>query len=72
MKKYIIKNCPAYLKYNKCLHNGHCDNITDCALKRIVNECGYASPDGGFNDSEAQDLASEILEQLDIEECENE
>ena len=77
MKKYIIKNCPAMDDQARCMA-GHiitcnylkeCEFITTCLLKKIAETCGYASPDGGFNDSEAQDLANEILELLDIEEC---
>ena len=65
MKNYIVRNCPAYLKYNKCLHNGHCDNITDCLMKRIVAECKWETN----IDIECRgDLAERILSELEIEE----
>lgn len=65
MKNYIITNCPAYLKYNKCFHNGHCDNITDCVMKRIIDECKDMASDEDFY---AYDFAKEILQLLEIEE----
>lgn len=78
MMKYIIKNCPAYLKYNKCFHNGHCDNITDCLLKRIVGElrkeactgidCNWCMKKCNL---EKVTFSKKILELLEIEECEN-
>ena len=82
----IIKNCPAYRTeceeifnflgsekiFNACLKSAgiSCKDITNCLLKRIADKCGYTSPDGGFNDSEAQDLANGIIDLLEIEECE--
>ena len=73
--KYRITNCPAYLKYNKCLHNNHCDNITDCLLKRIVELCDsnaskvlYEGETSKLKFVEGNPFAKKILEQLEIEE----
>ena len=62
MSKYIIKNCPCRMELheNDCFgHTGYynCCACTDCLLKRIVKQAGYC-------------LCPEILELLDIEECE--
>lgn len=76
--KYIIKNCPNFIaEYSffdacKCeksntingIHQQYCKDIPDCLLKQISDKCN-----DGFNDSEAQALASEILQLLGIGEC---
>lgn len=78
MTKYIIKNCPALLISGIC--NGinvkglACKNNTDCLLKRIVELCKepnepYYNPECEFGIGRT-DLAEEILELLEIEECE--
>lgn len=84
--KYIIKNCPACILDPSCcaqwhINNGNakdCSDITDCVIKRIVNIC-KAEKDKGFcmtrygakvPVSEGWDLACEILQLLEIEECE--
>lgn len=74
MKKYIIKNCPACLEFTKLCDSSSvsdkasmCKDITDCLLKRIVNECKWETN----IDVECRgDLAERILSELEIEECE--
>ena len=45
MKKYIIKNCPAYCYLGKECHNEEsqygvsCCEITNCIMKKIVELC---------------------------------
>ena len=81
MKKYIITNCPAYLKINKCLYNGHCSPVTDCLLKRIVellkvdiDTCDRCDGVGYFEGCEDTNCCfyriMKIQELLEIEECE--
>ena len=66
----IIKNCPAYMydkqfNRNVCKKNlipyetccEECQDINDCVMKQIVKQAGYC-------------LCPEILDLLDIEECE--
>ena len=80
--KYVIKNCPAFdSKYNECHskiepHKLYCQDYTDCVMKKIVEKCrdskfylkhyGHPENDGVKNYT----LAKEILELLNIEECE--
>ena len=84
--KYIIKNCPAILRvsevcnsYEKAFDN-HClcQDCTDCLLKRIVKRCRKEQEyhkewqkETGFNyAATGLRLANEILQLLDIQECE--
>lgn len=79
MKSYIIKNCDCYNLGACCTPNAdrlYCKDITSCVLKWIVNKC-KAEKDKGFvmsrygckvPVSEGWDLASEMLELLEIEE----
>ena len=71
----IVKNCPAYLKINKCLHNGHCNNITNCVIKQICAACNdivkarffqnrYGVTEPKF---EGYGLAVSIIEKLEVE-----
>lgn len=70
MSKYIIKNCPAYLKdaLDFCLAKNAtqaiCYNCTDCVLKQIVDYCldNEKYGDGYYTNP--------ILELLDIQEVE--
>lgn len=81
--KYIIKNCPKLAtNYFSCVENQCgvntntlCKNISDCLLKQIAEKCDlnvskvlYEGESLKF--IEGNKLASEILELLDIEECE--
>lgn len=77
-KKYIIKNCPCYSWEEGCkngkVEEWHCQDCTDCLLKRIVDLCKepnepYYNPECEFGKGRT-DLAEEILELLDTEECE--
>ena len=98
MSKYIIKNCPAYNNIRKnCGEKPweDCENITDCAMKKIIEKCITVINDDvclncnkferGLDcyecdyDGHREDicmnrsyvtLAKEILDMLDIEECE--
>ncbi len=70
---------PQFLKEWRCCTTGSnlkkCENITDCVMKKIVEECNnakmrasdyYRTPfNGGVYDE-----AKRILDFLDIEECE--
>lgn len=74
MKKYIVKNCPAFCDYTRqCrgaydrkISHQYCsgNNDTDCLLKRIVELCeeNYGN--------ENYELANAILNLLEIEEVE--
>jgi hypothetical protein len=66
MKKYIIRNCPAYdnsIEEWNCLGSDACEcKDGHCLLKRIVEKAKNASP---YNF-----LSKEILDMLEIEECE--
>lgn len=76
MKKYIIKNCPAY---KGCCTNefrqGLCSDISDCLLKRIVELCKITEY-RVFNHKrevigiKPSLLAGRILSLLEIEEAE--
>lgn len=89
--KYIVRNCPAFTeddnRYGLCFddYNGYCKpckDITECLLKRIVNElrnddCDILYNGNCFmykNHAECCNLllSEKILELLEIEECENE
>jgi len=40
MKKFIVKNCPAFKKY--CTNEfkyGICQNISKCIIKQTINHC---------------------------------
>lgn len=80
MKKYIIKNCPAYdydeeFNFHICKQPlvpyecsvEDCRKCTDCLLKRIVEKCKDMTSDKDFY---AYDFAKEILQLLEIEEVE--
>ena len=69
MNKYIIKNCGCNPACDECYTR--CKDITDCLLKRIVNDCkeqlnGLKIGVYTLNDI----LANNILKMLDIEEIE--
>lgn len=76
--KYIIRNCNVlYFNPDKtAICNDlmiecpcYCKDCTDCILKQIVEKCKAEinlRPDANIDD----DFAKEILELLDIEECE--
>lgn len=99
MSKYIITNCPAYRTeceeifnflgsekiFNACLKSAgiSCKDITNCPLKRIVDECYKATHEDlvitdDYNKTACEvaeiygrvGLAQEILQLLGIEECE--
>lgn len=85
MKKYVIKNCPTYKKDCYCIQGyTHilCQDCTDCLLKRIVEkckdaqkECSCKNPNKDIDCFECTsggraELGTEILELLEIEECE--
>ena len=69
--KYIIRNCPCYdangdeydcsWEYSKELY---CQDCTDCILKQIVKKCKKSL------EVSYCPIEQEILELLDIEECE--
>ena len=83
--KYIVKNCPScwYIYCDKeyeCNFRGSgitkpCKERTDCLMKQIVKKCN-----GGINKVlydgdfikvvDRNKIASEIMNLLDIEECE--
>ena len=83
-KKYIITNCPSlnqarnlcneiistcYADYNMGREAVWCEDCTDCLLKKIVEKC---REEIRTNDrwSDSRTFAEEILELLEIEECE--
>ena len=78
--KYIIKNCPAIMKSMVCVNDKHsnlCQDITDCVLKRIAEICDnngskilYDSEIKKLKFFQGDKSANEILELLDMEECE--
>ena len=71
MSKYIIKNCPAYCYLGKECHNeegqygASCCEITDCAMKQIVEKCME-----NWEDMTTDRFQRELLDLLDIQECE--
>lgn len=85
--KYIIKNCPAITQMTKLCDNAcpevtMCKDITDCLLKRIVNECKMNMSDGDLkyilehknNEgiiwlTDSSKAILNILKLLEIEEC---
>ena len=79
MGKYTIKNCPAY---GECIVD-ECQDCTDCVLKQIVELCKdyykNCEIEGNCIDNRTctscffgggNELAQDILSNLDIEECE--
>jgi hypothetical protein len=84
--KYIIKNCPCYFNKPEanCWADqlSWCENITYCKLKQIVElckdaqkECSCKNPNKDVDCFECTsggraELGTEILQLLDIEECE--
>ena len=82
-KKYIIKNCPAFIEYENaedkfvraCVspqntaYIVHFCKDTNCLLKQIVEKCKDVS---GYSDFAfgQRDKADDILSMLEIEECE--
>lgn len=74
--KYLIRNCPALYQINgmtnECLGTDYqCQDCTDCILKQIVELCNEYS--GTWEDCDySNGLSDEILELLEIEECESE
>lgn len=79
-KKCVIKNCPAFCDVDDdwdCISRDteelKCQDCTDCILKKIVELCKepnepYYNPKCEFGKGRT-DLAEEILELLEIEEC---
>ena len=73
MNKYIIKNCPAYCYLGKECHNEEskygisCCEVTDCIMKRIVDECRRGINNSQCNCGAIGNLVN-ILNQLDIQE----
>lgn len=84
MKKYIIKNCPAFLDDVQLLefsegtcnslqtHRTYCQDCTDCVLKRIVEMCQtYKKVECcQLTEYARREVAMKILDMLEIEECE--
>ena len=78
MSKYIIRNCPAFVLmrtatsgtyFNICgTAKGHaeCKDCTDCLLKKIIELCKE-----DWEDMTVSKFQSELLNKLDIQECEN-
>ena len=78
MIKYIVKNCPSCMKDTACFSTGtfnksfqlngfyKCENIADCTIKQIVDECKKYS----YIFSERGILASLILQILQVEDVE--
>lgn len=78
--KYIIRNCPNYdnriWQEPTCnINTADCQSVSDCLLKRIADKCDsniskvlYEGETLKF--IEGNKLASEILQLLNIEECE--
>ena len=78
MTKYIVKNCPSCMKDTACFSTGtfnksfqlngfyKCENIADCPIKQIVDECKKYC----YIFSERGILASLILQTLQMEEVE--
>lgn len=78
MIKYIIKNCPEFLNYY-CKQDdiGLCQDCTDCLMKQIVGLCDnnmnkllYDGETMKLKFVEANSLAREIFDILEIEETE--
>lgn len=68
--KYIIKNCPIFETDYYCGENlDKCADCTDCVLKRIVEKCKDIKKDHYWGMREIR-FSQEILELLDIQECE--
>ena len=84
MNKYIIKNCPClyrgYRSDYECDSKGElCEEVTNCLLKQIVGKCLDAMKRFDNNEFYEDDLdffmgkhcgAEEILDLLEIQECE--
>lgn len=77
--KYIIKNCPNCFSYGddywcEFKHFSNPCKKSDCLLKRIVDKCKdykLITYEGEFYKLIQENMkAKEILELLDIEECE--
>ena len=83
--KYIIRNCPAittgwhdtdYICNTHKMGCEHCKDCTDCELKQIVELCKevntkfYDSVHQRYLSPSKAKFARQILELLDIEECE--
>lgn len=79
--KYIIRNCPAINQNFEdefvCTSQikvksfpFYCQNCTDCLLKQIVEKCKDIKKDHYWGMREIR-FSQEILELLDIQECEN-
>ena len=71
MKKYVVKNCPAYKGY--CTNEfryGQCLEISDCLIKQIIEICKEAvNNDDPYQRMYAGKMYCEpILELLDIQE----
>lgn len=84
MKKYIVKNCPAYnkqIKSEEYAFPGHvkcdCGYSSGCIMKKIVELCKNKDyfvkkfPYAQFSSAvQNSELAFDILQLLNIEECE--
>lgn len=84
MKKYVVKNCPAYSKtqgvYWTCYEDNNkllCQDCTDCVMKQIVEKCRNKNyfvkkfPNAQFSSGvQNSELAFDILQLLDIQEVE--
>lgn len=76
--KYIIKNCDCLILGACCAPNAdrvYCKDITDCVMKRIVELCDSNASKVLYEGKtlkfvEGNPLAEEILQLLEIEECE--
>lgn len=81
--KYIIKNCPAFVKNsyknsdwaieNACSDtDDRCCINHNCLLKQIVSECNKYKYAKGveLTDFARKEVALHILDKLEIEECE--
>ena len=73
MKKYIIKDCPAFSACGICVSQEAeclCKDCTDCLLKQIVEKC-EENKFIGYGAIEIENpLYGEIMQILEIEEVE--
>ena len=62
---YIVKNCPSYFQGGCYGCDNLCQNILNCVVKQVVEECKDMASD---RDYYAYDFAKEVLQLFDIEE----
>ena len=69
MKKYVVKNCPAYKGY--CTNEfryGQCLEISDCLIKQIIEKCKKEMQESEKWKIHGYLLADDILQLFDIQE----